>query len=329
MRPILLRIPLPWTDEVIMLYGYGAMLCLGCLAAIWVAARRAKRLGQSPEIIYNAALFSFLGGLIGGRLFYVIQYRDHFQSLWDMAKIWDGGLTFYGGFLLAVLLVLGYLAAARLPVLYWLDMIAPSVALGLAFGRMGCFLNGCCFGDVCRIGWGMVWPVGSIPWQHYAEAYQAALPGPAAGGDSGAVLGALAATWRMPAIHPTQLYSIINALLLFAILHLGFRWKRRHGQVIFSFILLYALSRFLREYLRADEAEAFLLGLPTLLRAAGWEEWAWRLPRLTISQNVAIGMALVAGAGLVGLSRSTRQELQADFVPPVIEPTGRRKEKTS
>jgi len=329
MRPILLRIPVPWTEHVFTLYGYGAMLCLGFLAAIWVAARRAKHLGQSPEIIYNAALFSFLGGLLGGRLFYVIQYRDHFQSLWDMAKVWDGGLTFYGGFLVATAMVIGYLAAARLPVLYWLDVIAPSVALGLAFGRMGCFLNGCCFGDVCRSGWGMVWPVGSIPWQHYAEAFQAALPSPAGGGDSGAAIGAVAATWRMPAIHLTQLYSIVNALLLFVVLHLGFRWKRRHGQVIFSFILLYALSRFLLEYLRADEAEAYLLGLPTLFRAVGLEDWVWRLPRLTISQNAAIVMVLAAGAGLVWLGRSTRRELQADFVPPAIEPTGHRKEGIS
>jgi len=320
-RPILLRIPLPGVEPMVTLYGYGAMMCLGFLAAILVAAHRAKRLNQSPDVVYNIALFSFLGGLVGARLFFVVQYGGQFHRVWDLLKIWEGGLTFYGGFLLAAVLVVAYLKAAGRPVLYWLDILAPSLALGEGFGRIGCFMNGCCYGDVCHTAGGFAWPVGSIPWQHYADAYLESLGlGTLDAGqvDPGAAVGALAAAWHMPAIQPTQLYSLANGLLLFLALAATFSWKRRHGQVFFAFILLYAVSRFLLEFLRADEAEAYLLGLPTLLGAAGFPQEAARLHLLTISQNVAIGMAAVAVAALALLARSRRRELQADYAPPAM-----------
>ena len=319
MRPILFRIPIPGTDHAITLYGYGAMMCLGFLAAILVAARRSRRLGQPPDIIYNCALFAFLGGVFGARLFYIVQYREHFTSLWSIVMIWEGGLTYYGGLVLATVAVIAYLAASRLPVLYWLDVMAPSLPLGLAFGRIGCFLNGCCYGDTCDLPWGLAWPVGSIPWFDYADTYLAshgAMLAGAADGPYGAVMGSLVATWRPPPIHPAQVYAIVNALLLFAVLHVMFRHKRRHGQVILVFALLYGISRFLMEFLRADEASTYLLGLPTLLGALGHAEAAARFGGLTVSQNVAIGMVAAAAVALVFLMRTRGREWQADYAPP-------------
>jgi phosphatidylglycerol:prolipoprotein diacylglycerol transferase len=337
-RQILLRIPVPGTEWALTLYGYGAMLCLGFLLAIGVASRRARRLGQSPDVIYNAALFCFFGGLVGARLFYVIQYGEHFRGLLDLLRIWEGGLTFYGGFLLAVVATVGYLKLARLPVLYWLDVLAPSVALGEAFGRLGCFLNGCCYGDTCPAGWGFAWPAGSIPWQFYADQHLAAagLPSLADAGPAlaGALTSALVAAWQAPIIYPAQLLSFLNALLLFFVLHAMFPLKRRHGQVLFMFILLYGASRFFLEYLRADEAEAYFLGLPALLGALGFPGAAARLPGLTISQNVGIVMVAGGLAALAGLARSRRPELNADEALPAPPPEGgaqpkRRKEKRS
>jgi phosphatidylglycerol:prolipoprotein diacylglycerol transferase len=337
---ILLRIPVPGTDWVLTLYGYGAMLCIGFLLAILAAAHRAKKLGQSPDIIYNAALFCFFGGLVGARLFYVIQYGEHFQSILDLFKIWQGGLTFYGGFLLAVLATLAYLKFAGLPILYWLDIIAPSAALGEAFGRLGCFLNGCCYGDTCSTAWGFSWPPLSIPWQHYAEEFLASTGGPgldSGGAVGGAVAGALAAAWHAPEIYPAQLLSFVNAMLLFVVLWAMFPLKRRHGQVIFMFILLYGISRFFLECIRADEAQAYLLGLPSLLGSLGFAGAAARLPLLTISQNVAIVMVAGSIAVLVWLGRTRRPRLQVSYVPPVqaagpnagAKHTKRRKERTS
>lgn len=334
MYQILLRIPIPWTDWVVTLHGYGAMLCLGFLLAILLAARRAKSLKQSPDIVYNVALACFLGGLIGARAFYVVQYGEHFHGVLDFLKIWEGGLTFYGGLLLAVACTIGYLWVARLPVLYWLDILAPSVALGEGFGRLGCFLNGCCYGDVCPTGWGWAWPVGTIPWQHYAEQTGAwshyvmgglSSPPLSLAGDTaslGGVTAALAAGWHMPAIYPAQLLSFANGILLFAVLALVFRVKRRHGQIIFMFILLYGISRFMLECLRADEARAYLLGLPSLLASLGQDGAARALPLLTISQNLAIVMVAGSLVALVLLGRSRRPQLQATYVPAptLVEP---------
>jgi phosphatidylglycerol:prolipoprotein diacylglycerol transferase len=324
--------PIPGTEHVLSLYGYGAMMCLGFLAAILVSSRLAKRQGQPPDVVYNIALLCFFGGILGARLFYVVQFSGEFPSFLDLVKIWEGGLTFYGGFLMAVAAVVAYLAATRRPILYWLDMVAPGVALGEGFGRMGCFLNGCCYGDICRWGLGMSWPVGSIPWHHYAAAaapWQQAAAGLAAQGltpetppaaAGGAILGAMAAAWHMPLIYPAQLLSLVNAVLLSAVLYAMWRWKRRHGQILFSLMLLYGISRFLLEALRADEDAVYLLGLPSLLEGLGLRDAAMRLPGLTISQNVAIALVLASVAALALLARSRRRTLQADYAPPVDTP---------
>lgn len=315
MRQILLRIAIPGTGFSIPLYGYGAMMCLGFLSAIFLAAWRAKREKQSPDVIYNAALVAFFGGIFGARAFYVIQNHEHFNSLLDFVTIWEGGLTFYGGFLLAVLSMAVYLRLNRRPLLFWLDIMAPSTALGLAFGRMGCFLNGCCYGDVCKsVGWGITWPAGTIPWEHYAEQFlglhgmASELPrGPAAG----MLAGALASVWQPPAIHATQLYAIANGLLLALLLHTMFRWKRRHGQVILALAILYGASRFFEEMLRDDEPRIFLFGLPTLFEKLGLS----RPPGLTISENVA---ALMVAGGIVAyifLMKSRRRGLDAATLP--------------
>jgi len=327
-RPILFRIPLPGTDHTITLYGYGAMLCLGFLAAILVAARRAKRLNQPPEIVYNIALLSFFGGVLGARAFHVIQYWNPSTSGWEFFRIWEGGLTYYGGLGLATAAVVSYLWLTRLPVLYWLDITAPSLALGLAFGRMGCTLRGCCWGDVATVPWAFAWPVGTLPWQHFADQHLAAqglMPMLAPGGQLGAAMGSMAAVWHMPPIHPSQLYSLVNALLVFLVLQLGFMRKRRHGQVFLAFVLLYAVSRFLLEFIRADEAEAYLMGLPTLLGWLGLREAAAALPHLTISQNLAMAAAVAAAIALAALRRSERRAWRADYQP--TWPTGVRTDR--
>jgi len=338
-RQILVRISIPGFDHPLTLYGYGAMLCLGFLLAILVASRRAKRLGQSPDIIYNAALVCFFGGLVGARLFYVIQYGENFRSILDILKIWQGGLTFYGGLILAAVGLVAYLALARLPILYWIDIIAPSGALGLAFGRLGCFLNGCCYGDVTQGPLRIAWPEGTIPWLDYASRHLQSLGlprgadglplglGPDAAG--GALMGSVLGTWHMPPIFPAQLISFASAMLLFALLHFMFPRKRRHGQIMLAFILLYGVSRFMEECIRSDEPAFYLFGLPTLLEALGRHGAAESLVKLTISQNVAVLMVIFGGAALVWLMRSRRPELQADYTPPAAVVPPRKSPETA
>jgi prolipoprotein diacylglyceryltransferase len=158
MQQILVRIP--WID--IPIFGFGAMLFVAFLTCTWLAARRGRRVGLAPENVQDLAIWLFVGGLLGARITYLLLDKgpplgnNFFQwlgnFLWQLPRIWDGGIILYGSIVGGIL---GY------AVFYWIsfrrhgiatlqlaDILAPSVALGIAFGRIGCFLNGCCYGSV-------------------------------------------------------------------------------------------------------------------------------------------------------------------------------------
>jgi prolipoprotein diacylglyceryl transferase len=146
MRPELFRIPglgLP-------VYGYGAMIVIGFLLATHFAAREARRRGL-PEYVHNLGMVMLAAGILGGRIFYFAEnYSTEFQGEpWSFFEIWKGGLVFYGGAIGGFLGGLLYLIAKRLPLGPCLDAVAAYVPIGMAFGRLGCFLNGCCYGAVC------------------------------------------------------------------------------------------------------------------------------------------------------------------------------------
>lgn len=138
--------------------GYGVMLLVGVAAAVGLAAYRAHRAGISPEWIYSLAPWAFIGGIVGARLFYVIQYRHRFyddtflQTLQNMLAFTEGGLVVYGAFIGGVLASIWFLLRHRLPVLKMGDVIVPCIFLGVFFGRMGCLMNGCCYGGRCEEG---------------------------------------------------------------------------------------------------------------------------------------------------------------------------------
>lgn len=151
MRQVLFRIP-PWSDDGLPIYGFGLMLFITFVACTWVAGKRAEKEGISKQIIQDLAIWLFVGGIVGARIVYMIQYGIPFWPPWNFFKIWEGGLVFYGS-------ALGGLAAFGLAyqfilrkqgigVRQMLDIVAPAVALGLCLGRVGCLLNGCCYGHV-------------------------------------------------------------------------------------------------------------------------------------------------------------------------------------
>jgi prolipoprotein diacylglyceryltransferase len=155
MRQVLFYVPLHslWDGlPDIPIYGYGTMLFLAFVFCTWLAVRLARREGIPREVLQDLAVWIFLSGIIGARAVFIIQYRERFYSFWQFFYLWDGGLVFYGGPIGAVI---GYYLAYFL----WLrkyrisswklaDLIAPCAALGLALGRVGCLLNGCCYGNV-------------------------------------------------------------------------------------------------------------------------------------------------------------------------------------
>ena len=135
--------------------GFGVMFMLATVVAVALAAYRARQMGIDPDVIYSLAFWMVIAGLVGARLFFVVQYWEEFakptfgetvQSLLNFTK---GGLVVYGSVIAGLPVGYWYLRKRGLPILAFGDIIAPSMVVGLALGRIGCFLNGCCFGGEC------------------------------------------------------------------------------------------------------------------------------------------------------------------------------------
>jgi phosphatidylglycerol---prolipoprotein diacylglyceryl transferase len=158
MQQILFHIPL----VNIPVYGYGMMLFFAFIGCSWLARRLCKREGIDGGMIPDLAIWLFVSGIIGGRIVFVIQYwysdpaRGYVgfdvRPLWDVVKLWDGGLVLYGALFGGAA---GYYAfytrnLKKLGVSNWkmLDVVAPCIVLGIAFGRIGCLFTGCCYGNV-------------------------------------------------------------------------------------------------------------------------------------------------------------------------------------
>ncbi|MBN2589813.1 MAG: prolipoprotein diacylglyceryl transferase [Sedimentisphaerales bacterium] len=139
--------------------AYGPMLVLGFLAAITLIRYLNKDIGKDPQHIINVALYSLIGGVIGARVFYVIHYFDKFKNnLPGIFQTWNGGLELLGGVIAAIVIILVYLKYYKLPILNYIDVLAIGLMLGIGFGRVGCFLNGCCYGKPADVPWAVRFP---------------------------------------------------------------------------------------------------------------------------------------------------------------------------
>jgi phosphatidylglycerol:prolipoprotein diacylglycerol transferase len=141
MHPVLFKI------GAIQVYSYGVMLALAFLAAAFLARRRASSLGMNGDDILDLCVWLIVSGLIGGRLLFVLLNLGYYrENPLDALKLWQGGLVWYGGLIAAIAAALIFLSVKKIPVLKTGDLMAPYVALGQSIGRIGCFLNGCCYG---------------------------------------------------------------------------------------------------------------------------------------------------------------------------------------
>lgn len=149
--------------------GYGVMMLLGIVSGVALAIYRARRVGISAELILTLAFWMFVSGIAGARLFYVIEYWDQYrrnhpdvgERIVAILNISEGGLVVYGSFIAVMAAVAVFVRKYRVPGLALADLIAPSMFLGLAFGRIGCLMNGCCFGGECDLAWSVQFPWGS------------------------------------------------------------------------------------------------------------------------------------------------------------------------
>jgi phosphatidylglycerol:prolipoprotein diacylglycerol transferase len=236
MHDILFRI-----GDRLAIHSYGVMAMIGFLAALLVARWRARRAGLVPDEITDLAIWTLLAGIACSRIAFVLlpENRDYFfnagradWSFWNLFKIWQGGLVFYGGLIGALIVTLFLLRAKKLKMLPVLDVFAPSLALGQAFGRIGCYLHGCCYGVPVHAGawYGCVFPANSVPYDPHAL-----IPIP-----PGTPL------W------PTELVSSLDLFCIFIILSLFFRHQRRSGEVLALYLILCSVERFTVEFFRGD-----------------------------------------------------------------------------
>lgn len=231
MHPILLQI------GGFSLRSYGLMAAIGFLAAAWLLGKNRSYAKMSADQTSAALFIAMIAGIVGARIFYVVQFFDQYRNhLWRIIRIDQGGLVFYGGFLLAIAALWFYAHRQKLDIVRILDVCTPALALAHACGRVGCFLNGCCYGKPTELFWGVRYPAGS----------EAALRYPGA------------------ALHPVQLYEAGGQLLLtFLYFYLVRRAPR--GVAMSCYLIFYGTFRFLNELLRGDNPRVFELFTPAQL----------------------------------------------------------------
>lgn len=229
-------------------FGYGTMVFLGFVAGGLLALRQARRVGIEPEAIWDLITWVFVAGVGGARVFYLVQkHQDVFahvsgprEALFKAVNLSDGGLVLLGGVIGVVVAVILFCRRRGIPPLRMGDVLVAPFFVGLGFGRIGCLLNGCCFGDRCELPWAIHFPPASAAW---GELVRRGFLGEAAPTTFG--------------LHPTQVYSSISAFLLAAVTAAYFRRRPYDGAVLVVGMLLYGTKRFLVEFLRGDEMGQF------------------------------------------------------------------------
>ena len=292
MLPVLIQL-----SETLKLHTYGLMIFLGFIIGLNLAQRYARQIGEDDEVIGDMGFWLLAWGLVGARvLFIIVNWSTYAADPLKIFKIWEGGLVFYGGFIGAFCYFIW--AVKRYQMNPWLtgDIFIPSLALGHAFGRLGCFAAGCCWGLPVDHHLGANFPAGSEPLIGSGRptgslAYQ----GMQANGEIPLAEGG-SLLEHTPDLHPVQLYESFGELSLFFILVLWRYRKAFHGQIFLAWLMLYPLLRSVCETFRGDKARGvdIVFGLST-------------------SQVISV---LVAGAALVAIITIWRRPDELDAPQP-------------
>lgn len=203
------------------IYSFGVMLAAAVVICSFLLARDAAKKKIDPTLIYDLSFWLILGGIVGARLFYILLNFGYFlHNPGEIIMIQNGGLAWQGGFIFGALS--GYLFVRKHKLSFWpmVDLTAPYLALGQSIGRVGCFLNGCCFGK--PVAWGVFCPI-------HGER-----------------------------LHPAQLYEAVGLFVVFLFLKQVRKKSSFEGQTFFSYILMAAGLRFANEFFRGDHAQTWL-----------------------------------------------------------------------
>ncbi|MBM3860462.1 MAG: prolipoprotein diacylglyceryl transferase [Verrucomicrobia bacterium] len=216
MHPILFRLgPLD-------IHTYGVLVAAGFLSGLMLAGRRAKAQGLDPRAVSDLGIWLIVAGMGGAKLFHLVFFWDDFLAGWrhEGVRSLREGFVFFGGFIGAVVATIVFARKRQQPLWKLADLFAPCLALGHAFGRLGCFFNGCCYGAAS-----------TMPWTVKFSGNHA---------------------MHSQSVHPTQLYEAVGNLVLFGLLSAFSRRKRFDGQVWWWYVLAYGAMRFAIEFLRGD-----------------------------------------------------------------------------
>ncbi|MGE0432246.1 MAG: prolipoprotein diacylglyceryl transferase [Planctomycetota bacterium] len=273
--------------------AYGVMIMLGFIFAILVCYLRVRIHGTDPNVIIDLGIVCMIAGILGARLWHVIEYwnvvyavgpnnepRGTWEALVEAVQVQKGGLVFYGGFLLASFAAWCYLRIRKLPILYYLDLLAVAVPIGQAFGRIGCFMNGCCWGVGCAPDSKYAW---AYPWLTTFYDHGLGIPG-----EAGVVHQAGAPVLM------SQFIDSANGMILFILMTIFYeKLARYRGETASILFVFYGINRLITQGLRAD--------VPTYAEHLGSAQWtsitiivgglvAWAYFRFLRKNRVPTGM---------------------------------------
>jgi len=255
----------------VVIYSYGTLRAIGILVAMYLTERISTREGIDPRITIKAFLIGVLSNIIGGRLFYVMQFWEKFSGNYsNIFKVWHGGQVLYGGMICSALALIWYFRKNKINPIEMGDRMAPCISIGIGIGRIGCLLYGCCWGKIAHVPWAVTYPrqmdmqghiVGSSPYlQHLKEGFVEK------------------SDLHSCPCHPIQIYTTI-VLVLFGIMLLILRKKGYFkGMYFWIFLGGYGIIRFIHEFFRGDNEPV--------------------LSFMTISQVISIIMFVIAIGGI-------------------------------
>jgi phosphatidylglycerol---prolipoprotein diacylglyceryl transferase len=263
MHPILVKL------GPVTVHSYGFFMAVGVAAALWFLFRQAKRQGLDAPQLLDAAFFIIIVSLVGAKLILFIGDISYYvQNPKQLFWIARSGGVFQGGLAFGIVFALWYFRRKKIPTWKVADIAAPAVALGHGFGRIGCFLAGCCYGRECTVPWGTT----------FHDTYAHDLTGLPLG---------------VP-LHPVQIYESVLNFLNFVFLAVLLRRKTFDGQVFPAYVMSYSVIRYITEFFRGDHAErAYLFKGPSALLSVSYPQFFCIL-------------GLVAGILLYGIFKKRR-----------------------
>jgi len=213
---------------------YGVILAIAYLVGIWLLRRKARAEGLPEQKIFDFSLYVLAAAILGAKaLLVIVEWRRFAANPRSLVEVLRSGGVFYGGLIAATAVGIWYMQKQRLPAWKVADMGAPSIALGEAIGRWGCFAAGCCYGKPTDGPLGVRF---TDPFAHEAVGTPLDVP-----------------------LHPSQIYLSVNAFLIFLILQWAYRRRTFDGEVFWLYVLLYAITRGFIENFRGDSVRGFLI----------------------------------------------------------------------